>query len=49
MRTGLDAESAIRLIRKNRADIALFNEDYVKWLISESRAFLSDSPSNQAA
>lgn len=49
MRSGLDAESAIRLIRKNRADIALFNKDYVKWLISESQAFLSDSPSNQAA
>ena len=49
MRSGLDAESAFRLIRKNRADIALFNEDYVEWLISESQAFLSDSPSHQAA
>ena len=49
MSTGLDAETAILEIRKNRAAIALFNEGYVAWLIAEGAAFLSPSPSQQAA
>ena len=48
MSTGLDAESAILEIRKNRADIALFNEGYVAWLLAEGAAFIA-APSNQAA
>jgi hypothetical protein len=49
MTSGLDADSAISLIRSNRADIALFNEHYVAWLRSEAANFLATQPSNQAA
>ena len=49
MSTGLDAETAIEQIRKNRAEIALFNEDYVRWLKVEGATFLSPSSSQQAA
>lgn len=49
MSTGLDAESAISLIRTNRADIALFNEHYVQWLLTEAPAFLSLTNSQEAA
>jgi protein-tyrosine phosphatase len=41
MKTGMSAEDAIRTIRKNRADIALFNEHYVKWLMTEGEAFIN--------
>jgi len=47
MSSGLDAESAIKAIRTNRAQLALFNEEYVNWLKSEGKSFLS--PSHQAA
>lgn len=47
MSTGLDAESAIALIRTNRAEIALFNEHYVEWLLAEGSTFLAIS--NQEA
>jgi protein-tyrosine phosphatase len=43
MSTGLDAETAIEQIRKNRADIALFNNNYVEWLMSEGAQFLASS------
>jgi hypothetical protein len=43
MSTGLDAETAIEQIRKNRADIALFNNNYVEWLMSEAAQFLAPS------
>jgi protein-tyrosine phosphatase len=43
MSTGLDAETAIEQIRKNRADIALFNNKYVEWLMSEGAQFLAPS------
>ncbi|MEI7541519.1 MAG: dual specificity protein phosphatase family protein, partial [Actinomycetes bacterium] len=49
MSTGLDAETAIKEIRKNRAQIALFNEEYVAWLKTEGADFLSISPSQRAA
>ena len=49
MTSGLDADSAISLIRSNRADIALFNEHYVAWLRKEAANFLATQPSNQAA
>ena len=41
MSTGLDAETAIEQIRKNRADVALFNNNYVEWLMSEGAQFLA--------
>ena len=43
MSTGLDAETAIEQIRKNRSDIALFNNNYVEWLMSEGAQFLAPS------
>ena len=43
MSTGLDAETAIEQIRKNRADVALFNNNYVEWLMSEGAQFLAPS------
>jgi protein-tyrosine phosphatase len=49
MINGLDAESAIREIRTNRAETALFNEDYVTWLKAEGAAFIAPSSSQQAA
>ena len=49
MSTGLDAETAIEQIRTNRAEIALFNEDYVRWLKVEGATFVSPSSSQQAA
>jgi protein-tyrosine phosphatase len=49
MSTGLDAETAIREIRKNRAEIALFNNEYVTWLMTEGAAFVAPSSSQQAA
>ena len=41
--TGIDAETAIEQIRKNRAEIALFNNNYVEWLMSEGAQFLAPS------
>jgi hypothetical protein len=36
MLDGLKAEDAIRLIRKNRAEIALINNQFVDWLVHEA-------------
>jgi protein-tyrosine phosphatase len=49
MSTGLDAETAIDQIRTKRAESALFNEDYVTWLLAEGADFIAPSPSQQAA
>jgi protein-tyrosine phosphatase len=49
MSTGLDAETAIREIRTNRSEDALFNQDYVTWLMTEGAAFIAPSTSAQAA
>ena len=46
MKSGMSAESAIKLIRKNRADIALFNDHYVKWLMTSGEDFINQ-PSSQ--
>jgi len=43
MSTGLDADTAIEQIRKNRADVALFNNNYVEWLMREGAQFLAPS------
>ena len=40
MSTGLDAETAIEEIRKKRAEIALFNTEYVTWLLNSGAEFL---------
>ena len=37
------------LARTNRADIALFNEHYVQWLLTEASTLLSLSTSQEAA
>ncbi len=49
MKSGLDVDSAISLIRTNRAEIALFNEQYVQWLQSEAPNFLALNSKRQAA
>jgi protein-tyrosine phosphatase len=49
MMSGHDADSAISLIRRNRAEIALFNEHYVEWLRNEASNFLAMQPKHQAA
>ncbi len=41
MSTGLDAESAIELIRTNRGEHALCNSEYEAWLKSNGQTFLS--------
>jgi protein-tyrosine phosphatase len=46
MKSGLSAEVAIRTIRKNRADIALFNEHYVRWLMTEGEEFINQPSSD---
>jgi protein-tyrosine phosphatase len=45
MKSGLSAEDAINTIRKNRADIALFNEHYVRWLMTEGAEFINQPSS----
>ena len=46
MKSGLSAEDAIKTIRKNRADIALFNEHYVRWLMTEGEEFINQPSSD---
>ena len=43
MSTGLDAGTAIEEIRKKRAEVALFNNEYVTWLINSGAQFLAAS------
>ena len=43
MSTGLDAGTAIEEIRKKRAEVALFNNEYVTWLINNGAEFLAAS------
>jgi hypothetical protein len=49
MSTGLDAETAIEEIRKKRAEIALFNTEYVTWLTNSGAEFLATSNFAQIA
>jgi protein-tyrosine phosphatase len=49
MSTGLDAETAIEQIRKNRGEDALFNNHYVEWLMSKGSQFLSPSSLQEIA
>ena len=45
IKNGMSPEDAIRTIRKNRADIALFNEHYVNWLMTSGEAFINQPSS----
>jgi len=45
IKNGMSPEEAIRTIRKNRADIALFNEHYVNWLMTSGEAFINQPSS----
>ena len=49
MSTGLDAETAIEEIREKRAEIALFNTEYVTWLMNSGVEFLATSNFAQIA
>jgi len=49
MSTGLDAETAIEQIRKNRGEDALFNNHYVEWLMNKGAQFLSPSSLQEIA
>ena len=40
MLAGLDAADAIDLIRAKRSEIALFNDDFVDWLLTEAAGSL---------
>ena len=46
IKNGMSPEDAIRTIRKNRADIALFNEHYVNWLMTSGEAFINQPSSS---
>jgi hypothetical protein len=45
IKNGMSPEDAIRTIRKNRADIALFNEHYVNWLMTSGEDFINQPSS----
>ena len=49
MLDGLSAADAIKAIRTNRAELALFNYDFVSWLLAEGANFLAPSSSQEAA
>lgn len=49
MLDGLSAKDAIKTIRTNRAQLALFNHDFVTWLLTEGANFLAPSSSQDAA
>ena len=48
IKDGKTAEEAIALIRENRGENALFNNDFHAWLLKEGESFFSPS-SQQAA
>ena len=43
MKAGHDAQSAITKIRKERAEVALFNREYAEWLSSKGESFLNSA------
>ena len=49
IKAGHSPEEAINLIRNNRGDVALFNQNFVDWLLADGLRFLGLSPSQQAA
>ena len=47
MLAGMDAAEAIRLIRDRRSELALFNDDFVDWLLTDAAEALGlDEPSS---
>ena len=46
MLAGWEAAEAIRLIRTKRSQVALFNDDFVDWLLNDAAAALGLEPSN---
>ncbi len=49
MLAGLDAADAIDLIRAKRSEIALFNDDFVDWLLTEAAGALGTAVRQQPA
>ena len=49
IRAGLAAAKAIALIRKQRGEDALFNEEFCEWLLEEGDSFFTPCSSSQAA
>ena len=49
IRDGLTASEAIALIRNQRGEDALFNEDFSRWLLEEGESFFSPSSTSRAA
>lgn len=49
IKDGMSPKEAISTIRKNRADIALFNEHYVNWLMTQGEAFINQPSSSLPA
>ena len=47
MLAGWEAEEAIRLIRAKRSTVALFNDDFVDWLIDDAAEALGIEPSER--
>lgn len=43
IKDGMSAKEAILRIRKNRADVALFNDHYVRWLLKNGEEFINQS------
>lgn len=46
MLSGMDATEAIRRIRARRSEVALFNDDFVDWLLTDAAAALGLEPSD---
>jgi hypothetical protein len=46
MLAGMDAAEAIRLIRSRRSEVALFNDDFVDWLLTDAADALGLQPSD---
>jgi hypothetical protein len=44
MLAGMDAAEAIRLIRSRRSEVALFNDDFVDWLLTDAADALGLQP-----
>ena len=49
IKDGCTPEGAINLIRESRGEDALFNTSFCNWLLTEGKAFIRTSPSQQAA
>lgn len=49
MKSGMSAEQAIHIIREKRAEVALCNMHYERWLINEGFRFINHSSNNLPA